>query len=69
MFPLIVVCEPREDFHPLFLLFLDLDVGSELFVEVARIESRVVGDDVVHCVVFPDGFVAVRTVDWDVRAW
>jgi len=69
MFLSIVVREPREDFHPLLLLFLDLDIENELFVEVARAESGVVGDDVIHCVVFPNGFLAVWAVDRDVRAW
>jgi len=68
MFVSVAVREFRGDFHPLLLLFLDLDIKNKMSVEVTRIEPGVVGDDVVHCIVFPDGFLAVRAVDWDVRA-
>lgn len=64
----IVVRELGEDFHQLFLLGLYLNVNHKVLVEVARIESRVGGENVVHCVVFPGCFLAVRTVDWNVRA-
>ena len=69
MFVSILACELRGDFHPPFLFFLDLHVNDKLFVKVARVESRVIGDDVVHCIIFPDCFLAVRAVDWDVCAW
>ena len=69
MFVSIAVGESGGDFHPLLLLFLDLDVNNKLFVKVVRVESGVVGGDVIDCIVFPDGFLAVRAVDWDVRAW
>jgi len=69
VFVSILARELGGDFHPPFLFFLDLDVNNKLFVKVAGVESRVVGYDVVHCIVFPDSFLAVRAVDRDVRAW
>ena len=62
----IPVCELQGDFHPPFLLFLYLDVDNKLSTEATHVKSQVVGDDMVDCVVFPDGFLAVRAVDWDV---
>jgi len=58
-----------EDSHPLLLLFLHLDIDHEGFVRVSRVEFGMVSGDMIHCVVFPDSLLAVRAVDWDVRAW
>ena len=55
----ILKCELEGDLHPLFFVHLDLDVDDKLFIEVTRVKPRMVGNDVVHNVVFPDGFLAV----------
>ena len=68
MFVSILGCKLGGDFQPPLLLFLDLDVNDKLLIEVVRIESRVVSDDVAHRIVLPDGFLAVRAVDRDVCA-
>ena len=62
----IIECELGGDLHPLFFFRLDLDVNDKLFIEVTRIKPRMVRNNVVHSVVFPDGFLTVWTVDWDI---
>ena len=68
MFVSIGICECGEDSHPPLFLFLYLDIDHKAFVGVGHIESGMVGGDMIHCVVFPNSLLAVRAVNWDVRA-